>query len=312
MTPPSADSTIDITPAEPVEINFLGDGMDSSGVSLNPGQPAAVELGAGSIDIYCMDKYQLMPLSGSGLTWSSDNEKIATVDSNGLVTTKAAGTAVITAADSSGSSDSCTVNVIKVAYLTIDDVPTDDTLKMLDIFDQHGITATFFFNANEKQAEHYREIYRRGHRMALHGYKHNTTYRNTDKFLENMEKCRDFLVETIGCRPDEVENIIRFPTGSKGKKNYKTILKEIQKRGYTAFDWTTEFHDFSYKNPDNCLAYFKKYLKHDRAVILIHSKKQSLAALPEAVEYALAQGYVFAPLTEYTTQHNFHRLYIED
>ena len=51
--------------------------------------------------------------SNKTLTWSSDNEAIATVDDSGKVTAVGAGTAVITAtaADGSGKSASCTVTV---------------------------------------------------------------------------------------------------------------------------------------------------------------------------------------------------------
>lgn len=47
-----------------------------------------------------------------GLTWSSSNTKVATVDANGKITTKGNGNAVITASSADGSvSDSCNVKV---------------------------------------------------------------------------------------------------------------------------------------------------------------------------------------------------------
>ena len=45
------------------------------------------------------------------VTWTSSDENVAVVDSNGLVTMKAAGTAVITATTANGKTDSVTVNV---------------------------------------------------------------------------------------------------------------------------------------------------------------------------------------------------------
>jgi|GEM_PF-1809223 len=321
---PSEEMTQPVTPAvssssdtsssdakEPVQVNFLGEGMDVSGLSLNRGNKSAVELGAGSVDIYCKDEYQIVPLCGENLKWTTSNKSVATVSKNGRITTHSAGTAVITATDSDGNSDSCTVNVIKVVYITIDDVPNGYTMKMLDIFDEYGVKATFFFNANRGQADCYREIYRRGHVFALHGFKHYTSYKNTADFLDNMEKCRNFLVEITGCSPDYIENVVRFPTGTKGNKKYKTILKQIQKKGYSAFDWTTEFHDFTYTRPESCLKYFRTFLTHDRDVFLLHSKKQSLEALPEAMEYLIEKGYTIAPITEYTAQYNFYGLYVD-
>ena len=47
------------------------------------------------------------------VSWSSNNEAVATVDANGTVTAKSAGTAVITATSKNGKSASCTVTVEK-------------------------------------------------------------------------------------------------------------------------------------------------------------------------------------------------------
>ena len=45
------------------------------------------------------------------VSWSSNNEAVATVDANGTVTAKSAGTAVITATSKNGKSAGCTVTV---------------------------------------------------------------------------------------------------------------------------------------------------------------------------------------------------------
>ena len=54
------------------------------------------------------------------VTWSSSNEKIATVDKNGQVTAKSAGTAIITA-NASGKKATCTVNVSKYTVSSNDE-----------------------------------------------------------------------------------------------------------------------------------------------------------------------------------------------
>ena len=51
----------------------------------------------------------------SNVTWSSDNRSVATVSSDGLVTAKGIGLAIITAKLSSGQSASCSVTVVKPA-----------------------------------------------------------------------------------------------------------------------------------------------------------------------------------------------------
>ncbi len=60
------------------------------------------------------------------LSWSSSNESVATVNSNGQVTGVSAGTATITAtaADGSGVSGSCTVTVVAVESISLEDART--------------------------------------------------------------------------------------------------------------------------------------------------------------------------------------------
>ncbi|MBE6758764.1 MAG: hypothetical protein E7554_01550 [Ruminococcaceae bacterium] len=293
-----------------LELLTVDSGIQPDGMSVTRGSAGQVELGVSEVDVYCKDKYRFVPLRGDSLTWKSSDETIATVDENGRVKTLKAGSAVITATDPAGNSDQCTVNVIKVVYVTIDDTPTKYTPKLLDILDEYGVKATFFMNADPKEADQYVEIYKRGHTFALHGYKHNTAYKDGEAFLKNMEDCRDFIIETTGC--DDVEKLFRFPTGSKGSKIYKEILGYMQERGYRAYDWTTEFHDYYYHTASNCLEYFKTYLTHDRDVFLFHPREWSIEALPDALDYIKAQGYTTAIITEDTAEHNFRGIYPED
>lgn len=288
-----------------ISANIAADGM-----SVNRAAPKPFELGISEKSIYCRDSYQFVPLCGSAVSWSSSNEEIATVNDSGLVTTHAAGSAVITASDAAGNTDACTVNVVKVVYVTIDDTPTEYTETLLDILDKYNVKATFFMNADPQMAHKYRMIYERGHMIALHGYRHATSYASGETFLQNMEDCRKFIMESTGCLSSDIDNVLRFPTGSKGQKNYREILEYIQYHDYSAFDWTTEFHDYYYHSASGCLEYFKTYLHGDRAVMLFHTREWSVAALPEALDYMIEQGYTFAPITRDTAQYNFYGLYI--
>jgi len=288
----------------------ISNGIQADGMSVNPVAAPAVELGISEADVYCMDKYTIIPLRGEGLTWTTGDDEIATVNGSGVVTTKKAGKVTITATDAAGNSDSCVINVIKVAYITIDDTPTEFTPRLLDILDEYGVKATFFMNADPDEKEQYVEIYKRGHTFALHGYKHKTSYRNGEAFMDNMEKSRQFIMETTGC--DSIDNLIRFPTGSKGHDRYREILEYMQNKGYKAFDWTTEFHDYYYHTASGCLKYFKTYLTHDRDVVLFHPREWSVEALPDALDYIIANGYTMAPITEDTAQYNFYKFYVDD
>lgn len=59
-------------------------------------------------------------------------------------------------------------------WLTVDDGPTEDTREVLDLFDRHGVKATFFVKGTlaEQHPEHVREILARGHSLANHTQTH--------------------------------------------------------------------------------------------------------------------------------------------
>lgn len=62
----------------------------------------------------------------------------------------------------------------RVVWLTIDDGPSDDTLALLDLLDEHQAKATFFVVAQraERRADLLREIVRRGHDLGNHSASH--------------------------------------------------------------------------------------------------------------------------------------------
>ena len=83
------------------EISITGIGLNKSTTSLTEGESETLTA-------------TITPSNATGdktVKWSSSNEAVATVDSNGKVTAKKAGTAVITATSSNGKTAGCTVTV---------------------------------------------------------------------------------------------------------------------------------------------------------------------------------------------------------
>ncbi len=119
-------------------------------------EPEAVSLNKSSLEMFVNDSKMLVanvsPSSAEdkSVTWRSDNEGVATVNSNGWVNGKSSGTATISATTSNGLTASCTVTV---KSSTVD--PESISLDKTELFMKQGDTdtlnaAVFPENATDK------------------------------------------------------------------------------------------------------------------------------------------------------------------
>ncbi len=77
----------------------------------------------------------------------------------------------------------------------------DSTLRILDILDEFSIRATFFVLGwvAERLPGLVKEIHRRGHEIACHGYGHQLIYRHTQQeFREDVSKAKNILENICG------------------------------------------------------------------------------------------------------------------
>ena len=195
----------------------------------------------------------------------------------------------------------------KVAHLTFDDGPSDNTLKLLDVLDKYNAKATFFVVYKEGFDNVYKEIVNRGHVLANHTYSHNykKIYSSAEAFIEDVETLDNKLKKITGKDPSK---ILRFPGGSNmGYMNghddiSQSIFKALENRGYTYFDWNVDSSDATKMTLDK-ESIVKSVLDGSSNVntanILMHdtdAKYTTLEAMPEILEGLKAQGYVFMPL----------------
>lgn len=124
----------------------------------------------------------------------------------------------------------------KIAYLTFDDGPSEQTLLVLDILKEEKIHATFFLIGEEITPEReaiVKRMVEEGHTIGLHTYCHDydVIYRSVDDFLADYEKLYQRLYEVAGLKP----SIFRFPGGSTnryGKSVIKAVKNEMERRGF--------------------------------------------------------------------------------
>lgn len=197
-------------------------------------------------------------------------------------------------------------NVIKkIAYLSFDDGPSEETIKVLDILKEEGIHATFFLIGEEITPERediVRRIVEEGHTIGLHTYCHDYTkmYHSVDAFLEDYEKVYQRIYEVTGKKPV----IFRFPGGSKNKyvsRIAKEVIKEMERRGFCYYDWNVSAEDSvgrptAYSIRANI---FKDVFRFEQPVILMHDSainKVTISCLPDIIKEIRKAGYEFDTL----------------
>jgi len=130
------------------------------------------------------------------------------------------------------------------AYLTFDDGPSKNTVRILDILKEHHIKATFFVTLQHYEEDFAAEIFRRmldeGHAIGLHSHSHKfgDIYKSLDAYLSDLNRLNDFIIEHTGHHP----TLVRFPGGSKNRNASESvrleIARELNRRGYVFHDWT--------------------------------------------------------------------------
>ena len=198
----------------------------------------------------------------------------------------------------------------KVAYLTFDDGPSINTMKILDILDQYNVKATFFVIYHKGMTKQYKAIVDRGHTIALHSYTHDYSkiYKSEKGYYSDLNKIHDYVKKTTGVD----SRIIRFPGGSSNtvsnkynKGIMKTLKSSVTKNGYYYHDWNVSSGDAGGINrkASVLLGNVKKGVGKKKVInVLMHdtgkSKMTTVEALPSIIEYIRKQGYSFEALTE--------------
>lgn len=192
----------------------------------------------------------------------------------------------------------------KVVYLTFDDGPSELTSQFLDVLSETDVLATFFMQGSNLRKEHLQESVKRavkeGHYVGGHSMTHNfKTLYNDRQFVPEMKETLDLIREITGTTP----RLVRPPYGSApGLKNEK-IRHQLAEAGIKVWDWTIDSNDWKLRgNPSQIIENIKRGTTTDREIVLMHEKPQSLAALPEIIQFYREQGFEFAV---YDDAHHF-------
>jgi len=201
----------------------------------------------------------------------------------------------------------------KVVFLTFDDGPSRNTVKILDTLAKYKVCATFFVigeNLTEEGLAIAKRALEEGHMLGMHTetHRYDKIYHSVEDFLADYDKLAARFVEAFG----ECPAIFRFPGGS--YSSYINPIKEelrqeLERRGFVGYDWTVSGED-SVGTP-TAASIKKNVLEYiagqKQPIILLHdSPCSNLTAevLPEIIEELLARGYTFMTL-QYRTPYQF-------
>ncbi|MBR1426809.1 MAG: polysaccharide deacetylase family protein [Paludibacteraceae bacterium] len=178
----------------------------------------------------------------------------------------------------------------KVVYLTFDDGPIPEvTPQLLDILRDKNVHATFFM-VGENAARYpdlLARVRREGHAVGNHTFNHlKGTRTDTLSYIANVVRA-DEVLHTMLFRP---------PYGRMTCAQKKTLLEQ----GYRIYLWDVLTHDYNPRySAEQLLQIVQRYTRNG-SIINFHDSLKSgdrmLAAIPQVIDYLLAEGYAFAVL----------------
>lgn len=198
----------------------------------------------------------------------------------------------------------------KIVYLTFDDGPSSNTIKILRILDQYKIKATFFVTGNGQNYNKYIKLAQeKGHTIGMHSYSHDydKIYKSVDDYMADLERLSQMLNNLIGYTP----HYIRFPGGSSNQisKQYNigimsALTKRVIDEGYQYYDWNCGTGDATaHLVSVNKIIQSATHSSHNNIIILAHdtnTKTTTVEALPTIIQYYLNKGYKFKAIDDYS------------
>ena len=198
----------------------------------------------------------------------------------------------------------------KEVFLTFDDGPSINTLKILKILNNNNVKATFFVIGSNVDAhpELVKAEYKDGMAILNHSYTHDySMYKSIETCVADFNRCNVSVKNALGI---DLLPYIRFPGGSDNKVSNSKIMNNIRNKfiskGMEYIDWNSDAGD-----ADKVLVstgiiehnLLRQLGSTNFAVILMHDapgKTTTVEALPAVINYLKKQGFVFRTFADLT------------
>ena len=178
----------------------------------------------------------------------------------------------------------------RVAWITIDDGPSDDTPAMLDLLDARGIKATFFVVADRASTrpELVREMLRRGHSIGNHSAAHPAGWfwaLGPKRMSREIEGAQAALTAIAGVAPRWFRAVV-------GMAN-PFVAAPLARLGLTRVAWSARGYDAVERDPARVSARIVRTLAPG-AIVLLHEGSphgRSLDIVARVLDDLAARGY---------------------
>lgn len=170
--------------------------------------------------------------------------------------------------------------------LSFDDGPNPEfTQKVLDRLDQHEVKSIFFCIGNniETNPNLLQEIYKRGHLIGNHSYRHQNNFPilSTNSIEKELQDCNQIISDIIGLTP----LFFRPPFGVTNPR----IARAVKRLNLVTVGWSLRTFDTS-KPPSKVIRKIKKTLSGGDIVLLHDNHKGVLEILDFLIPYAHQNG----------------------
>lgn len=192
----------------------------------------------------------------------------------------------------------------KAIALTFDDGPSPlYNSRVLDILDERGIKATFFFVGQyvRMHPEQVREVVRRGHNVASHSWSHPTYLRHWAREAQISEVRRSFeaLEAALADAPPEerarIEPMFRFPGLGEGA----WMADWLNQRGLIVVSAEAGTDDWRGYSAESITRITLNAMESNRGGVLIlhETRPNMIAALPGLLDELTGRGFTFVQIT---------------
>lgn len=188
-------------------------------------------------------------------------------------------------------------NAAKKIALTFDDGPHPRyTSKILDILDEFGVRATFFFVG--ENVTYYpdaaREVARRGHEIGNHTFSHpRAVNMGEDELRRELRACEQAIQNATDTSP----KLFRPPEGSWNMR----VLEIAREQDYSIILWDVDTLDWAHTPADKITSYVLENTKGGN-IILMHDYQaggcDTMQALRMFIPELLFRGFCFVTVSE--------------